>query len=588
MKLVITEKPSVAKSISAVLGADKRRDGYCEGGNFLVSWCFGHLAELASAEVYDEAYARWSREQLPIIPESWQYSVGRDKKKQLDLLTELMRRSDVTEIINACDAGREGELIFRTVYLLAGCVKPVKRLWISSMEDAAIREGFENLRDGSEYDHLYDAALCRSKADWLVGINATRLFSVLYHRTLNVGRVVSPTLALLVQREAEIKAFQPEPFYTVKLDNGDFAAVSEKLKSKPDAESLKSACAGAPAVIRSVEQKEKSEKAPALYDLTTLQRDANRILGFTAQQTLDYLQSLYEKKLCMDAALAKKPHDLEGFYSLMEQAGYTVTRGKNITFSHPRQKRNIRMRSLPEEYREDVIREVLAGRRIHNPRKRRSPLAEQKAQLVSSLEAKQNQGRGRSYDLSIQNQITKQQAKALLYYQQHGFTSADDFDAFAESVEAVKQHRDTLSAQITSAEKRLNEIAVLQKHITNYLKTKDIYAGYRASGYSKAYYEEHEDAIKLCKASKRAFDELLPSDTSGKTAGSHKKQLPSLKALRAEYAELLAMKKAAYPEYYRAKDEYRELLTYQANLAGLFGIENVRSAPQREHQQEEK
>ena len=298
MKLVITEKPSVAKSISAVLGADKRRDGYCEGGNYLVSWCFGHLAELASAEVYDEAYAKWSREQLPIIPESWQYSVGRDKKKQLDLLTELMRRSDVTEIINACDAGREGELIFRTVYLLAGCVKPVKRLWISSMEDAAIREGFENLRDGSEYDHLYDAALCRSKADWLVGINATRLFSVLYHRTLNVGRVVSPTLALLVQREAEIKAFQPEPFYTVKLDAGDFTAVSEKMKNKPDAENLKSACAGASAVIRSVEQKEKSEKAPALYDLTTLQRDANRILGFTAQQTLDYLQSLYEKKLC--------------------------------------------------------------------------------------------------------------------------------------------------------------------------------------------------------------------------------------------------------------------------------------------------
>ena len=298
MKLVITEKPSVAKSISAVLGADKRRDGYCEGSNFLVSWCFGHLAELASAEVYDEAYAGWSREQLPIIPENWQYSVGRDKKKQLDLLTELMRRSDVTEIINACDAGREGELIFRTVYLLAGCVKPVKRLWISSMEDAAIREGFDNLCDGSEYDHLYDAALCRSKADWLVGINATRLFSVLYHRTLNVGRVVSPTLALLVQREAEIKAFQPEPFYTVKLDTGDFTAASEKLKNRPDAENLKSACESASAVIRSVEQNEKSEKAPALYDLTTLQRDANRILGFTAQQTLDYLQSLYEKKLC--------------------------------------------------------------------------------------------------------------------------------------------------------------------------------------------------------------------------------------------------------------------------------------------------
>ena len=298
MRLVITEKPSVAKSISAVLGANKRQDGYLEGNGYLISWCFGHLAELASADVYDEAYGKWSREQLPIIPDSWQYSVGRDKKKQLDLLSDLMHREDVTEVINACDAGREGELIFRTVYQLAGCKKPMKRLWISSMEDNAIREGFAQLRDGSEYDNLYAAALCRSKADWLVGINATRLFSVLYHRTLNVGRVVSPTLSLLVQREAEIKAFQSEPFYTVKLDTGDFTAVSEKMKEKLDAEKLKESCTGSTAVVRSVKQKEKSEKAPALYDLTTLQRDANRILGFTAQQTLDYLQSLYEKKLC--------------------------------------------------------------------------------------------------------------------------------------------------------------------------------------------------------------------------------------------------------------------------------------------------
>ncbi len=190
MRLVITEKPSVAKSISAVLGADKHHDGYLGGSGWLVSWCFGHLAELASADVYSEAYIKWNREQLPIIPENWQYSVGRDKKKQLDLLNSLMRREDVTEIINACDAGREGELIFRTVYHLAGCKKPMKRLWISSMEDRAIRNGFEHLRDGVEYDNLYAAALCRSKADWLVGINATRLFSVLYHRTLNVGRVV--------------------------------------------------------------------------------------------------------------------------------------------------------------------------------------------------------------------------------------------------------------------------------------------------------------------------------------------------------------------------------------------------------------
>lgn len=296
MRLVITEKPSVAKSISSVLGANKRQDVFFEGNGWLISWCFGHLAELASADVYDEAYAKWNREQLPIIPENWQYSVGRDKKKQLDLLSGLMHRPDVSEVINACDAGREGELIFRTVFNLSGCTKPIKRLWISSMEDEAIRQGFEELKNGAEYDNLYAAALCRSKADWLVGINATRLFSVLYHRTLNVGRVVSPTLSLLVQREAEIKAFQPEPFYMVNLTLDGFSAVSEKFKNKSDAESLKKSCAEA--AIRSVEQKEKSEKAPALYDLTTLQRDANRILGFTAQQTLDYLQTLYEKKLC--------------------------------------------------------------------------------------------------------------------------------------------------------------------------------------------------------------------------------------------------------------------------------------------------
>ena len=298
MQLVIAEKPSVAQSLSRILGVTTRKDGYLEGKKYIVSWCFGHLAGLADASVYDERYAKWKREDLPILPCPFRFEISPEKRDQFSILKELMNREDVTEVVNACDAGREGELIFRSVYYLADCQKPMKRLWISSMEDEAIRKGFDSLRPGSDFDGLYKSALCRAKADWLVGINATRLFSVLYHRTLNVGRVVSPTLALLVQREAEIKAFQPEPFYTVKLDTGDFTAVSEKMKNKPDAENLKSACAGASAVIRSVEQKEKSEKAPALYDLTTLQRDANRILGFTAQQTLDYLQSLYEKKLC--------------------------------------------------------------------------------------------------------------------------------------------------------------------------------------------------------------------------------------------------------------------------------------------------
>ena len=224
-------------------------------------------------------------------------TLGKDKGKQYDLLRDLMRRDDVTEIINACDAGREGELIFRTVYYMAGCTKTMKRLWISSMEDEAIRKGFAELKPGRDYDGLHQAALCRARADWLVGINATRLFSVLYHRTLNVGRVLSPTLALIVQREAEIDAFKPEPFYTVNLSCG-VDAVSEKSKSKADADAIAAACTGQTATIKTVERKEKSEKAPVLYDLTTLQRDANRLLSYTAQQTLDYLQALYEKKLC--------------------------------------------------------------------------------------------------------------------------------------------------------------------------------------------------------------------------------------------------------------------------------------------------
>lgn len=297
-KLVIAEKPSVAHSLAAVIGATARKDGYLEGNGWRVSWCVGHLAGLADADSYDPKYAKWRYDDLPILPADWQMTVGKDKKKQFDVLKKLMNATDVTEVVNACDAGREGELIFRSVYELAGCQKPMKRLWISSMEDAAIREGFANLRSGAEYDGLRDAALCRAKADWLVGINATRLFSVLYHRTLNIGRVMSPTLALIVQREAEIDSFKPVPFYTVALELSGFTALGERMKDKAAAEQLKNACQEAAATVKQVERKDKSEKPPALYDLTTLQRDANRLLGYTAQQTLDYLQNLYEKKLC--------------------------------------------------------------------------------------------------------------------------------------------------------------------------------------------------------------------------------------------------------------------------------------------------
>lgn len=296
-RLVIAEKPSVGMSIASVLGAKERKDGYVEGREYIVSWGFGHLAELANADSYDEKYAKWRHEDLPIVPANWKYKIPKDKYSQFKTLKALMGRDDVEGVINACDAGREGELIFRNIYNMAGCKKPIYRLWISSMEDSAIRQGFMELKSGKEYDNLFAAARCREWADWLVGINATRLFSVLYHRTLNVGRVVSPTLALLVQREAEIGAFKPEPFYTAELDFGSFTASSGKFKEKSEATAALPK-GGEPVVVSSVTSKEKSEKAPALYDLTTLQRDANRALGYTAQQTLDYVQSLYEKKLC--------------------------------------------------------------------------------------------------------------------------------------------------------------------------------------------------------------------------------------------------------------------------------------------------
>ena len=296
-QLVIAEKPSVAQSLAAVLGAGQRREGYLEGNGWLVSWCVGHLAELADAAAYNPAYAKWRKEDLPILPESWRFTIAKDKRDQFDVLRTLLRREDVSEVVNACDAGCEGELIFRTVYALAGCSKPISRLWISSMEDEAIREGFAHLRPGREYDGLHQAALCRSKADWLVGINATRLFSLLYGCTLNIGRVVSPTLALVVQREAEIATFQPEPFYMVELDCDGLSLAGDRKASKKEAQEAAARCQGSAAVVQSVERWEKTEKPPALFDLTTLQREANRTLGYTAQQTLDYLQALYDKKL---------------------------------------------------------------------------------------------------------------------------------------------------------------------------------------------------------------------------------------------------------------------------------------------------
>ena len=297
MQLIICEKPSVGMTISSALGIETKKDGYMESEDFLVSWCIGHLAELSEPSCYGNKYEKWSLEALPILPETWQLTVSKDKEKRFSVLRTLLFRNDVTEVINACDSGREGELIFRFVMEKTGCKKPVKRLWISSMEESAIRKGFENLKDGADYDSLYQSALCRAKADWLVGINATRLFSLLYNHTLNVGRVQSPTLKILADRSDAITNFKKEKYYHVHLVLDGTEAVSDRFSNKEAAEKIATSCKGKTAVCTSITSEKKEALPPKLFDLTALQKEANRIFGYTAKQTLDLAQSLYEKKL---------------------------------------------------------------------------------------------------------------------------------------------------------------------------------------------------------------------------------------------------------------------------------------------------
>ena len=297
MILVVAEKPSVAQSIAKVLGATSRKDGYLEGNNYIVSWCVGHLVGLADASSYDERYAKWRYDDLPIVPEEWLFEVPKEKAQQFKVLRDLMKDKRVTELVCATDAGREGELIFRLVYNKAGCTKPFKRLWISSLEDAAIRDGFNHLRDSSDYDKLYEAALSRSKADWIVGINGTRLFTTLYKKRLVIGRVQTPTLAMLVEREGKITTFRKEKYFNIHVTKDGLTADMEKIKTEDEAKAIAAACDKKQAVVSSLKRETKTVNPPKLYDLTTLQREANRYYSFTAQQTLELVQSLYEKKL---------------------------------------------------------------------------------------------------------------------------------------------------------------------------------------------------------------------------------------------------------------------------------------------------
>ena len=295
--LVIAEKPSVAQSYAKNLSAYKREDGYLEGESCIVSWCLGHLAEYAQPEEYDPKYEKWQFDDLPILPEAWKLKVSKDKKKQFEVIKTLMNRSDVEYLVNGCDAGREGELIFQRVYVLAGCRKPVKRLWISSMEDAAIQKGFQTMKSEEEYKNLCMAAVCRAQADWLIGMNGTRAYTTRYFKRLVVGRVQTPTLAMLAERQERIEHFQKEAFYKVALTDGKLTVVSENIANEEAAELLAALCNGSTAVVTQMKKERKKSFPPKLYDLTSLQREANRYFGYTAKHTLDMLQELYEEKL---------------------------------------------------------------------------------------------------------------------------------------------------------------------------------------------------------------------------------------------------------------------------------------------------
>ena len=295
--LVIAEKPSVAQSYAKNLSAYKREDGYLEGESCIVSWCLGHLAEYAQPEEYDPKYEKWQFDDLPILPEAWKLKVSKDKKKQFEVIKTLMNRSDVEYLVNGCDAGREGELIFQRVYVLAGCRKPVKRLWISSMEDAAIQKGFQTMKSEEEYKNLCMAAVCRAQADWLIGMNGTRAYTTRYFKRLVVGRVQTPTLAMLAERQERIEHFQKEAFYKVALTDGKLTVVSENIANEEAAELLAALCNGSTAVVTQMKKERKKSFPPKLYDLTSLQREANRYFGYTAKRTLDMLQELYEEKL---------------------------------------------------------------------------------------------------------------------------------------------------------------------------------------------------------------------------------------------------------------------------------------------------
>ena len=630
MKLVIAEKPSVAQSLARVIGANKRQEGYLEGNGYLVSWCVGHLVELSAPERYDERFAKWRLEDLPILPERFLYEVSAGTSKQYQILKGLMERPDVASLVCATDAGREGELIFRLVYNQCRCKKPFERLWISSMEDAAIREGFEKLKPGTAYDALYEAALCRERADWIVGMNATRLFSCLYGQTLAVGRVMTPTLAMVVMRDAQIAAFKPEPFWTVQITAGGITATSPRFQQKEAADSLATLCREeGQAMIRNVETKEKLEKPPLLYDLTSLQRDANRILGFTAQQTLDYTQSLYEKKLVtyprtdsryltddmreMLPALIASVSDKFGYagdalrtdpvrpISVFDSSKVSdhhaiiptkTMAGSDITGLSSREKAVLQLISarllcaVAEDHRYAEMTVKLSSGAEEFTRKGKTVLTPGWKEIWQHFYLEKKKEEDSSGPMPVEgiavkiNSVKVKEGKTSppLHYTEDTLLSAME-TAGADEIpdEAERKGLGTPATRAATIEKLVQK-GFIERNGDR--KTRQLIATEKGSSQITVMPEQIRSASMTAeweqKLLKVEHGELESSEFMSGIKGmiaNLVKKLPKVKELNAEYAELFAGKKAAYAEYRKLRDEAQELSVAVRNIASLYEAE---------------
>lgn len=571
-KLIITEKPSVGAAYAALLGAKKRMDGYWEGNGYLVSWCLGHLVELAGTESYDERYAKWNRADLPILPDPWQMKVAHAKKKQFETLRTLLHREDVSEVINACDAGREGEAIFRYVYEMAGGRKPVKRLGLSSMEDDAVRDGFQHLRPGTEYDNLYAAALCRAKADWLVGINATRLFSTCYHRMLNVARLLERYPQPQHDPPAtETPSLSEEEMLVLEHEGG--AALAEMGEFVPDhddtilqAEIDETPTQGHPVSIpidgEWTEFPNAAAAEQAAYEEHKRQLKANA--GTEVVSDIIFLQKR-DRPVEIEPDWVHLGKNDDGF--AINQ--YFIDNPEMVLGRQTSESTQYGRQDFTVEPYEDL--DLGVQLKQHRPRKKRSASLSENIQRVIDLETVRARDKGIAYERWATNFNSKAASKSLLYLQT---SYGGSYEKLAQAADEMSAHSRALSGQMTAAQKRLEEIDVLRRHILNYAHTREVFQQYKASGYSKKFLEEYRQEIETHRASKRAFNEL------------GLKKLPSKKTLDAEYSQVLAAKKSLYAAYCEEQRKLKELLVHRENLSPYLAPQEPQT--QRRKEQDER